>query len=156
MVKEVWFWTALVGIVFAGFVGFDWRFATKSGKLKKRKNYNTDRPISVIAFTEFGIVVAETIFRMATGRPSVVLDTFTDEIFYEIVLFSLMFIVIYGTILVLTIGIVDVAHIGLHQIRLEQDKAEEQEALQDLVEWLEDYDRQVEQASIDSEYETAM
>ena len=156
MLREIWFWSGIIGVIFAGLLSFDQRFITRKGKLKKRKNYDIEKPISIITFTEFGIVVAETAWRIITGRKSVVWEAFTEEIFYELILFSMMFLVVYAAILVVTIAIVDIAHIGLHQIMAEQDREEQKDALQELQEWLEDYDRKVKQASVDSEYETAM
>lgn len=156
MFKEVWFFIAVVGVIYAGILGFNARFATKSGKLKKRRDYNTDKQLTTIIVVAFCAVAIETLWRMLTRRSSVVLNMFTDEVFYELVLYSLMFVVIYGVILVTTMAVVDVFHIGLHQIRLELDQEEKKDALEELREWLEDYDKKVQSASVDSEYEVQM
>ena len=122
MLKEFWFWAGVVGIVYAAFLGWTSHFAHK-GKMRSRHNSKRrESTIAAITILEFAIVYVEMFWRISHGERCAVFELFTDEIFYEMIIYSVIFLVGYGMALCAAEQLAEVIHIGLFYVRKEQRK----------------------------------
>lgn len=132
ILKELWFWLSVVGVLYVAFAGWTSRYVGRKGQLRSRRNYKSrESTVIVITAVVFVVLYAETFWRASSGKSSVVFNVFTEDIFYELLLFSVFFFAGYACLLFAVDIVAEMLHIGHYQLRKEaqaRERAEEEAA----------------------------
>ena len=126
---EMWFYVALLGIIYAGFLGWTARFTAKDPRGKhgvalwRRNNAGRRERLEVITSgIVYAVIWAEIFYRAKYGMPEpLTLKIFSENIFYEMFLYSVFYFTGYTMLLFGVDTLMDIIHIGVFQ-RLEEAK----------------------------------
>ena len=120
--REIWFWVAVMGIVYITFLGWTSRFINKEGRLCRRNNrQRRESAIYVVVIVVSIATYVETFYRLKHGYHSAVMEIFTEEIFYELFLYMAMYFTTYMATLIMANFLAEAIHIGVFTMRREDE-----------------------------------